>query len=52
MGKMRYTGKCHHKGCKKYIDESMARLVATYWYYCEEHARQRVVKKNINQLLT
>jgi len=38
MGRMRITFKCHAKGCYNKIDEGMARLVGTYWYYCPEHA--------------
>jgi len=36
MARIRYTGKCHTKGCKNFIDESMARFVAIYWYYCPD----------------
>jgi hypothetical protein len=38
MGRMRITMKCHHKGCKKPINESVARLVGVNWYYCMKHA--------------
>jgi len=40
MGKIRYTGKCHTNGCKSKINESMARMVATYWYYCPKCAEK------------
>lgn len=38
MGKMRITGKCHFEGCKNKIDEGMARLCGSYWFYCNKHA--------------
>ena len=36
MTRMRYTGKCHTPKCKNWINEKMARFVATYWYYCPD----------------
>lgn len=41
MGRMRITFKCHESGCRKPIDESLARLVGVNWYYCPEHAAKR-----------
>jgi hypothetical protein len=34
MGRMRITMRCHAKGCRNWIDESMARLCRPFWYYC------------------
>lgn len=41
--KIRYTGRCHALGCRKYIDEQMARLSRLHWFFCPECARMEGV---------